>query len=215
MSVFVTVSGENAREARHGRAADRPRARGCATVADGHGNHAIAARLLLTDGAVKNPPSGQPSLARALSLGPVAEHHPVVHRRPALAESSGAGPRSGDRWRLEVQREGATATRHRAGGGSRSGGGVGHGGARGRHGWRHRGHHPPRSGGAVWKRHHRFSTDGTWDRVLNALQAQADTNGGIDWRLSVDFTTARVHQHGATAARSASSPTSHTGGSVE
>jgi transposase len=67
----------------------------------------------------------------------------------------------------------------------------------------------------VWKRHHRFSTDGTWDRVLNALQAQADTNGGIDWRLSVDSTTARVHQHGATAARSASSPTSHTGGSVE
>src|SRR3954454_16096904 len=26
----------------------------------------------------------------------------------------------------------------------------------------------------VWKRHHRFSTDGTWGRVLSALQARAD-----------------------------------------
>lgn len=67
----------------------------------------------------------------------------------------------------------------------------------------------------VWKRHHRFSTDGTWDKVLVALQAQADAQGGIDWRLSVDSTIARVHQHGATAARCSSGPTSHTGGSVE
>ena len=68
---------------------------------------------------------------------------------------------------------------------------------------------------AVWKRHHRFSTDGTWDKVLSALQVQADAAGQIDWRLSVDSTSARVHQHGATAARSSLTPTSHTGGSVE
>jgi transposase len=67
----------------------------------------------------------------------------------------------------------------------------------------------------VWKRHHRFSIDGTWDRVLIALQARADADGQIDWRLSVDSTTVRVHQHGATAARSSTSLTSHTGGSVE
>jgi transposase len=67
----------------------------------------------------------------------------------------------------------------------------------------------------VWKRHHRFSCDGTWDRVLTALQAQADANGEIDWRVSVDSTIARVHRHGASAARSALSPTSHTGGPVE
>lgn len=67
----------------------------------------------------------------------------------------------------------------------------------------------------VWKRHHRFSLDGTWDRVLTALQAQADAQGEIDWRVSVDSTIARVHQHGATAARSSLSPTSHTGGTVE
>ncbi len=67
----------------------------------------------------------------------------------------------------------------------------------------------------VWKRHHRFSTDGTWDRVLGALQAQADAAGELDWQVSVDSTIARVHQHGATAARSQLRPTSHTGGSVE
>jgi transposase len=67
----------------------------------------------------------------------------------------------------------------------------------------------------VWKRHHRFSTDGTWDKVLTALQIQADARGEIDWRLSVDSTSARVHQHGATAARSQGGPSSHTGGRVE
>jgi transposase len=67
----------------------------------------------------------------------------------------------------------------------------------------------------VWKRHHRFSIDGTWDRVLTVLQAEADAVGEIDWRVSVDSTIARVHQHGATAARSQLKPTSHTWGSVE
>ena len=67
----------------------------------------------------------------------------------------------------------------------------------------------------VWKRHYRFSVDGTWDKVLTALQVQADANGEIDWRVSVDSTIARVHQHGATAARSKLSTTAHTGGSIE
>jgi len=65
----------------------------------------------------------------------------------------------------------------------------------------------------VWKRHRRFSVDGTWDRILRQLQVDADADGRIDWRISVDSTIARVHQHGATAARSVSSPSSHTGGS--
>ncbi len=74
----------------------------------------------------------------------------------------------------------------------------------------------------VWKRHHRFATDGTWDRVLTALQAQADADGELDWRISADSTVARVHQHAATArrpvgpsGRSASTVLSHTGGSVK
>ena len=67
----------------------------------------------------------------------------------------------------------------------------------------------------VWKRHHRFSRDGTWDHVLAELIADADAAGEIDWRCSVDSTTARVHQHAATAARSSLPAPSHTGGSVE
>jgi len=67
----------------------------------------------------------------------------------------------------------------------------------------------------VWKRQARFSKDGTWDTVLLALQAEADAKGEIDWNVSVDSTIARVHQHGATAARSGLTVTAHTGGSVE
>ena len=70
-------------------------------------------------------------------------------------------------------------------------------------------------GRRVWKRHHRFSTDGTWDKVLSALQVQADGRGEIDWKVSVDSTSVRVHQHGATAARVTGGPSSHTGGRVE
>ena len=64
----------------------------------------------------------------------------------------------------------------------------------------------------VWKRHARFSKDGTWDKVLLALQTEADAAGEIDWNVSVDSTIARVHQHGATAARSQLPATPHTGG---
>lgn len=67
----------------------------------------------------------------------------------------------------------------------------------------------------VHRRHQTWSQDGTWDRVLAELQAQAEAAGEIDWRVSVDSTVARVHQHGATAARSVSGPSSHTGGTVE
>lgn len=67
----------------------------------------------------------------------------------------------------------------------------------------------------VWRRHYRFCLDGTWDKVLSSLQAEADANGEIDWRVSVDSTIARVHQHGASAARLELTPSSHTGGWVE
>lgn len=51
----------------------------------------------------------------------------------------------------------------------------------------------------VWKRHDRFTEDGTWDRVLTALHVEADAAVRLDWTVSVDSTVARVHQHGATA----------------
>ena len=67
----------------------------------------------------------------------------------------------------------------------------------------------------VWKRHARFSRDGTWDRLLTRLQAEADAAGELDWQVSVDSTVVRVHQLGATARRSNAKPTSHTGGATE
>jgi transposase len=67
----------------------------------------------------------------------------------------------------------------------------------------------------VWKRHRRFATDGTWDKVLGQLQAQADAAGDIDWVVSVDSTIARVHQHGATASRLVSTAVVSTGGTTE
>ncbi len=55
----------------------------------------------------------------------------------------------------------------------------------------------------------------TWDRLLTRLQAEADAAAELDWQVSVDSTVVRVHQHGATARRSHSKPTSHTGGATE
>ena len=53
----------------------------------------------------------------------------------------------------------------------------------------------------VWKHQARFSRDGTWDRVLTELLADADAAGDLDWRVSVDSTVCRVHQHGAGLSR--------------
>lgn len=53
----------------------------------------------------------------------------------------------------------------------------------------------------VWKRHARFSRDGTWDCVLARLLAQADAAGDIDWAVSIDSTINRTHQHAATLPR--------------
>jgi transposase len=47
----------------------------------------------------------------------------------------------------------------------------------------------------VWKRHRRFSEDGTWDKIHQALLAQADHAGEVDWTVSVDSTINRAHQH--------------------
>lgn len=45
----------------------------------------------------------------------------------------------------------------------------------------------------------RWQRDGTWRRILTALQAQADAAGRIIWDISVDSTIARAHQHAAGA----------------
>jgi transposase len=45
----------------------------------------------------------------------------------------------------------------------------------------------------------RWQRDGTWQRILTALQARADAAGAITWDVSVDSTVARAHQHAAGA----------------
>jgi transposase len=45
----------------------------------------------------------------------------------------------------------------------------------------------------------RWQRDGTWRRVVTALQARADAAGLITWEVSVDSTVARAHQHAAGA----------------
>ncbi|RZU51324.1 transposase [Krasilnikovia cinnamomea] len=45
----------------------------------------------------------------------------------------------------------------------------------------------------------RWQRDGTWARLLAALQAHADAAERIDWDVSVDSTVSRAHQHAAGA----------------
>ncbi|MFD0032907.1 IS5 family transposase [Streptomyces sp. NPDC127172] len=66
----------------------------------------------------------------------------------------------------------------------------------------------------------RWQRDGTWKRILEQLQVQADAQGLITWDVSVDSTVCRAHQHAAGArkkgiysashlAESTLSPTNH------
>ena len=56
------------------------------------------------------------------------------------------------------------------------------------------------SPGTVSSRFYRWRQDGTWDRVLAALQRQADADGRLDWSLHfVGSTVVRAHQHAAGA----------------
>ncbi|MFB7982814.1 IS5 family transposase [Streptomyces vinaceus] len=52
----------------------------------------------------------------------------------------------------------------------------------------------------VYERHRLWSGDGTWERLLQQVQAAADAAGEIDWDISVDSTIVRAHQHAAGAA---------------
>ncbi|WP_435865962.1 IS5 family transposase [Streptomyces wedmorensis] len=51
----------------------------------------------------------------------------------------------------------------------------------------------------VYERHRLWSADGTWERLLRQVQAEADAAGEIDWDISVDSTIVRAHQHAAGA----------------
>ena len=58
----------------------------------------------------------------------------------------------------------------------------------------------------VWKRHRRFSGDGTWDKIFTELLSQADAAGLIEWEVSVDSTVNRAHQHGTNLGRATGGP---------
>lgn len=45
----------------------------------------------------------------------------------------------------------------------------------------------------------RWQRNGTWKRILEELQVQADAEGLISWDVSVDSTVCRAHQHAAGA----------------
>jgi transposase len=45
----------------------------------------------------------------------------------------------------------------------------------------------------------RWQRNGTWRKMVTALQGRADAAGLITWDVSVDSTIARVHQHAAGA----------------
>ena len=56
--------------------------------------------------------------------------------------------------------------------------------------------------GAVSSRFYRWRASGVWDRILSALQAEADARGEVDWDLHfVDASIIRAHQHAAGARR--------------
>jgi len=58
----------------------------------------------------------------------------------------------------------------------------------------------------VWKRHKRFSSDGTWDLIHARLIAEADAQDEVVWDVSVDSTINRAHQHATTLARDTGGP---------
>lgn len=47
----------------------------------------------------------------------------------------------------------------------------------------------------VYERHRLWSADGTWERLLQQVQAAADAAGEVDWNISVDSTIVRAHHH--------------------
>ena len=59
------------------------------------------------------------------------------------------------------------------------------------------------SGTAPWqtcyKRFARWETDGTWARIQQAVQRDADAAGELDWQVQVDTSVVRAHQHAAGA----------------
>ena len=62
----------------------------------------------------------------------------------------------------------------------------------------------------LWKRHRRWSTDGTYQVIFDHVLARQDAAGKLDWLVSADSTIVRAHQHAAGAPAAG-----RTGGKIE
>ena len=51
----------------------------------------------------------------------------------------------------------------------------------------------------MYHRHRRWSADGTWEQILAELRMGADEQDAGEWRVGVDATVIRAHQHAAGA----------------
>jgi transposase len=51
----------------------------------------------------------------------------------------------------------------------------------------------------VYGRHRRWSGDGTWEVILDALRVECDEQEGANWTAAIDSTVVRAHQHAAGA----------------
>ena len=59
----------------------------------------------------------------------------------------------------------------------------------------------------VSSRYYRWKQQGIWDRIYDAVKAQADAAGQLDWELHhVDATVVRAHQHAAGAKKGTQRP---------
>jgi transposase len=77
----------------------------------------------------------------------------------------------------------------------------------------------------VWKRHHRFSIDGTYQQMFDTVRSSYGIDGPDDLAalLSVDSSVVRAHQHAAGAprtpgramTRATGDTAGHTGGEIE
>ena len=71
----------------------------------------------------------------------------------------------------------------------------------------------------VWKRHHRWSLDGTYLRIFVAVQESLgpvpDAAEVMEMLMSIDSTSIRAHQHAAGARRDCWAAAGLTGGGIE
>ncbi len=59
----------------------------------------------------------------------------------------------------------------------------------------------------VSTRYYRWQHMGVWDRIYDAVKAQADAAGALDWEIhQVDATVIRAHQHAAGAKKGTQKP---------